>query len=640
MMKAVQGLISVCSLIFASNALAIDEAAIEAYSTMSEVRGISISPSGQRVAIYQVENEKGDVFVIDLDTDEVISRVRMLDSDLGNLRYFDEDFVFLEYKVRRFFGHLGNTGPVHMRMLDMEVGRLEYVGRYKVGPSRFHVVGKTDDKRMLFLSSWTGGKSGHLSMFKYEIDVGLVPKSLATGNRHTLSWFVGEKGKFFIREDFDPDRDYHSINIIRGKEETVLYSQNTESRVLDVVGMQFGGKALVYRNMLAGSNQMSYHLMDLATGETSAPIFSAESSRVLYDIDYNVLGFESGQYPNYEYEFLVPELSTRFEAIQAAYPGATVRFLECTNDRKHIVVGVSSDWSNSYYLRFTEGQEPKVITMDKRAKSEDPVRREILSYAMPDGSMVRTRITATQKTLNTKAAPTVVLANWPGQDFTPVNFTWAAEFMANQGYIVVMPEVRGSEFSGTFLPQGKPEWKATPIRDLDRVLSGLSESGVIDPTRLCIVGHGVGGFTSLAAATNSQFDFKCVVSLDGVADLDPLGDEVRRFGSKKDPIVTGIERVFGFDTKDKDSIKARSPIDNAAAFSSPTLLMYFKKGVRFRELQATRMSKALKKAGKNVTLVALKGEDTFVRRPDGRKQFLEQLALFLEQHLPAGTPSE
>ena len=76
-----------------------------------------------------------------------------------------------------------------------------------------------------------------------------------------------------------------------------------------------------------------------------------------------------------------------------------------------------------------------------------------------------------------------------------------------------------------------------------------------------------------------------------------------------------------------------SPVFHADAFKAPVLLIHGKKDTVVRIDQSKAMNKALRKAGKDVTFIQLKGEDHWLTQEDTRIEMLRAAAEFIERHL-------
>src|SRR5690606_591807 len=102
-------------------------------------------------------------------------------------------------------------------------------------------------------------------------------------------------------------------------------------------------------------------------------------------------------------------------------------------------------------------------------------------------------------------------------------FDKLAQAMASHGYAVIQPQFRGSTGFG------QAHWEAGPGEggrdmqdDLDDDLTALGKGGRVDADRVCIVGASYGGYAALAGAAFTPGQYRCVISIHGVSDLNKI----------------------------------------------------------------------------------------------------------------------
>jgi dipeptidyl aminopeptidase/acylaminoacyl peptidase len=81
-----------------------------------------------------------------------------------------------------------------------------------------------------------------------------------------------------------------------------------------------------------------------------------------------------------------------------------------------------------------------------------------------------------------------------------------------------------------------------------------------------------------------------------------------------------------------------SPVRHADRLSVPLLLIHGSIDTVVEPEQSKMMLQAAQKAGKNVQLVTLKGEDHNLSRSDTRLQMLQAMGAFLRANLPVAAP--
>ncbi|MFO1468416.1 MAG: alpha/beta fold hydrolase [Steroidobacteraceae bacterium] len=228
--------------------------------------------------------------------------------------------------------------------------------------------------------------------------------------------------------------------------------------------------------------------------------------------------------------------------------------------------------------------------------------------------------------------PLVVLPHGGPASRDTEGFDWWAQALADQGYAVLQPNFRGSNVSRSLLEAGYGEWGRKMQTDLSDGVNYLATQGIIDPTRVCIVGASYGGYAALAGVTLQSGIYRCAVSVAGPSDL----PRMRRWTwSNQLGITTRYwNRFWGVAEHDDVALKAISPSFHPDGVTAPILLIHGRDDTVVPFEQSEAMLSALKRAGKQVELVTLKHEDHWLSSGDTRLQMLEATVSFLRQHNP------
>ncbi len=172
--------------------------------------------------------------------------------------------------------------------------------------------------------------------------------------------------------------------------------------------------------------------------------------------------------------------------------------------------------------------------------------------------------------------------------------------------------------------------------DVSDGVAELARQGVIDPKRACIVGASYGGYVALAGMTVQQGLYRCAVSYAGVSDLNdflewfsPSQDDDRDAGTRY------LRKFIGASGNDDPALHALSPSRLAARADAPVLLIHGADDTTVPIAQSRKMERELRRAGKPVDFVLLKGEDHQLSRDATRKAMLKAAMDFVEAHNPA-----
>jgi len=206
-----------------------------------------------------------------------------------------------------------------------------------------------------------------------------------------------------------------------------------------------------------------------------------------------------------------------------------------------------------------------------------------------------------------KNLPLIVMPHGGPNARDSESYDWWVQFLAEQGYVVIQPNYRGSTGYGTdFYELGKGEWGGKMQDDLVDSIGWLAGQGVVDPKRVCIVGASYGGYAAMRGAQRDTKHYRCAVSYAGISDLNAILKYDRNTMGK------GVVEYWRNRATDFDAV---SPRFHAAEFGTP-----------ISELQ---------KAGKRYEYLEQKKADHHFSRAEDRLEFLRALKAFLDQHNPA-----
>jgi dipeptidyl aminopeptidase/acylaminoacyl peptidase len=229
--------------------------------------------------------------------------------------------------------------------------------------------------------------------------------------------------------------------------------------------------------------------------------------------------------------------------------------------------------------------------------------------------------------------PLVVLPHGGPQARDYANFDWQAQCLAAQGYAVLQPNFRGSTgYSRAFMDAGNHEWGRKMQTDLSDGVRYLVQQGLVDQTRVAILGASYGGYAALAGATLDPGVYRCAISIAGVSDVKAMMDwDTQRAGDKWNPEIRYMQLMLG-DEKDFDSI---SPAKQASKAYCPILLIHGTDDSVVSYAQSQRMDEALTQAGKAHEFITLKGQDHWETIGSARIEMMKHALDFLGKYNPA-----
>jgi dipeptidyl aminopeptidase/acylaminoacyl peptidase len=215
------------------------------------------------------------------------------------------------------------------------------------------------------------------------------------------------------------------------------------------------------------------------------------------------------------------------------------------------------------------------------------------------------------------------------------DFDWWSQALAEQGYAVLRPNYRGSSIDRRFISAGFGEWGRKMQTDLVDGVRYLAQQGIVDPSRVCIVGGSYGGYAALAGVTLDPGVYRCAVAVAGITDLKRFLLWQQQTSQTDWRLATRFwDRFIGVSGQDDPLLDRLSPISHVDAVSVPVLLIHGRDDTVVPFEQSDLMFRALRHAGKDAQFVTLKHEDHWLSRSDTRLQMLESSVAFLRAHNP------
>ncbi|MBB3982527.1 acetyl esterase/lipase [Sphingobium fontiphilum] len=310
------------------------------------------------------------------------------------------------------------------------------------------------------------------------------------------------------------------------------------------------------------------------------------------------------------------------------------RIVSSSRDKQRLIVLVDRpDLPGAYYYYDTSGGVMNFLSAVNgrfRGKARlSPVKT--IRYKARDGLEIAAVLTLPSGR-DAQKLPMILLPHGGPFARDYESWDWWAQFLAWRGYAVLQPNYRGSSGYGTaFAEKGEGQWGLAMQDDLDDAVDWAVAQGIADAGRVCIAGASYGGYAAMRAAQRNGDKYRCAISYAGVSDLAAMMRYDRRF------LNSGTRRDWM--KEQAPDFAAVSPINFAAQFSTPILLMHGKKDRRVRVDQSRKMAEKLKAAGKaegrDYIYVEQPEADHHFSREADRLEFLQRMDAFLKDHNPA-----
>ncbi|HLF32447.1 MAG TPA: prolyl oligopeptidase family serine peptidase [Xanthomonadales bacterium] len=607
---------------------------IEYWALRDVVSNVEVSPDGKKLALMRIPTKDGNPvievyhaanlhkapFRINADPMEIISFDWVGDADI---------VVSFRQKVRDKIDGF-NEGVYEYRLAMLDVKREKIDEFREINPTLENLLPNDADKVIISFNPGSDRSSKIDEAFRprayYELDLDSGAKKLLIQGQITLGQVEFDaNGKPWQARGYDRGTDELLWYIRRpgATDWEEVYRQHENSfENFEVLGPVPGKPNQIY--VLANNGQDKEALWEF-------DIDRKAFGEILYgrsDVDIAGVRYHSNAWTNPDeivgavylkdklhVEYWDATEAATYAQLESLIPGAHEIYITSRSreDQTLTVYNVGPHDPGTYYL-IKEGHLVTIGSKQPLLKSEDLADVRYITYAARDGRSIPGYITLPR---GEPPFPTIVLPH--GGPFVSERVSWDewGQLLANQGYLVLQPQYRGSRnyglefYQSAFINGGQGGFKMQD--DKDDGIAYLVKEGLTDPARVAMFGWSYGGYAALVAAARTPQIYQCVVA--GAAVSDPLmqvsyySDIIRGAGE--------IEQVSMW----RDSV---SPITQVEKVNVPILLVHGNVDQRVPPVHVRKYLAELEKYDKPHKYVELDGADHF----SNTLFFHHQLTLF------------
>jgi dipeptidyl aminopeptidase/acylaminoacyl peptidase len=224
--------------------------------------------------------------------------------------------------------------------------------------------------------------------------------------------------------------------------------------------------------------------------------------------------------------------------------------------------------------------------------------------------------------------PAVVWVHGGPASQTRANFRADIQMLLDQGYAVLMPNIRGSTGYGrAYMEADEVERRPDALEDLAAGRAWLAAQPGIDPARIGIMGQSYGGWAVLAAVTLQPELWKAAVNFYGIADFVTL---LERTGPwRRDHRA----REYGFPETDAALFDRISPLRHVGNVVAPLLVLHGDRDPRVPMHESEQFVAAMEERQKQVRYERFTYAGHGFIRPDHRKRVYEAVAAHFGSYL-------
>jgi dipeptidyl aminopeptidase/acylaminoacyl peptidase len=612
---------------------------IEDYGKLPNISLMVVSPDAQRIAYRDVSTDKDLLIIRELKTKKLISAIDISNVN-PNFAYFisNEKLILVATQNRYLNGYRGRhevsaafafnltTNKLHQLLIP---GRGIYGGQTQLG----RVIAISPDKKYAYMPAYKD--LGSFNLYKVNLTKNKKPRIYQRGKKDTIDFFMDDQANVLARERYNNDTNIHQIESLIDGDWVKIFKEETSYRTKSFAGITPDFKSLVMLNKDKKHGRVAYFTMSLADGKISDATFSHKDKdveRLLTDINRVVHGVRySGFTPTYE--FFDNKLNARIRGINHAMPNNAFIVADYTPDWSSIILYMDGQNSSGDYVLYQNSTLSRLASIRAAITPEtvNPITQ--YSFKARDGLIIPTLMT---KPVNSKLEklPAIILPHGGPESYDTISFDWMSQYFANQGYLVIQPQFRGSTgFGPEHTLAGRGQWGKAMQDDLTDAVKDLINKGFIDKDKICIVGSSYGGYAALAGAAFTPDLYQCAVSINGVADVEAmLKKEKINYGSDH-WVVSYWQDLISNGDINKDHLKQISPINHIKNINIPILLIHGELDQIVPISQSEEMFDELEDADKKANFIELEKGDHYLSKGKNRMQALRKIDEFIKKHI-------
>ena len=250
---------------------------------------------------------------------------------------------------------------------------------------------------------------------------------------------------------------------------------------------------------------------------------------------------------------------------------------------------------------------------------------EELRFPTLDGTEIQTFVYKPQNFVSEHRYPTILWLHGGQESQYDYGFNFRVQLFAAEGYVVVMPNVRGSGGRGQeFALALNKAYGTADVEDVIVATDYVIEQGYVDPDRL-----GIGGWSSGGTLTN--FVIAKTDRFAGAISGASVGWYTTTYGH--DPYQRWWHTELGTPWENRDLWDRISPFMMVENITTPTLFIHGEKDWNQPVIHSEQMYQAMRYLGREALLVVYPGAYHGIRRPVYHKDLLTRFVDWFDKYV-------
>lgn len=579
-----------------------------------EITGAQISPDGKYLAFVKPWKNTRNLWV--KKTEEPFSSARLLTTEtkrpigtwlwsrdgkyIAYVKDHDGDENFNVYIV-----DAGADAPSSRDLTGLKGVRVQLFNTSKKDADTFYIGLNDRDKAWHDL---------------YQLSISTGERTLIRKNTERISgWIFDPGGKLRLATRVADSGDQEVLRVDENGF-TRVYSCNVFEECAPVRFHKDGKRVYMKTNKGGDVDLLALVLLDPETGAVegveSDPAKRADFGSALFSEATGELIATSYQDERTRRYFHDKSVEADYKWLEAKLPGKEISLSSRTDDERVWLITAVGDTEPGEAYLFD--RKTRRLTAQYRIREKLP--REALApmqairYTSSDGLEIPAYLTL-PKGSSSKALPTIVVPHGGPWARDSWGYNPLAQFFANRGYAVLMPNFRGSTGYGKkYLNAGNGEWGRKMQDDVTWGVKYLVAQGITDPKRVAIMGGSYGGYSALAGITLTPDLYRAAVDVSGPSNLRTLLNAIPAYWEAQRKIM--YTRMADPGTPEGQAwMNQRSPLSAVGRIKTTVLVVQGARDPRVNRAEAEQIVIALRESGLPVEYLLAPDEGHGFARP-------------------------
>lgn len=590
-----------------------------------EITGYQISPDGTKFAFLKSYNNRMNIFVQDVGTNEVR---RITDSTTRDIRQYswknDQTIIYAQ----------DNNGDenYHIYTTNIQTGVARDITPFP--DTRTKIINSLPDNEQEILIVSNQRNPTIFDVYRLNVITG------------DIIFEVENPGNF---TDYKTDNQ-GVVRIAYGKDvitgNNLIYYRPTGDQAFKLIlSTDYRDHVTVLR--FDGANDKIYILSDLGRDRQALVVFNPEQVReecVLLENPYvDIAGAVISKQSNkllYAYYltdkfhyFYFDKESQRISEFLKRHFGSNDYKIVSVNktETKYVILEYSDIKPGTYYYYDSDtGTLAKLTDTAPWLKDELLAHMQPVQYTSRDGYSINGYLTL-PKGSKGKNLPVIILPHGGPWIRDYWGFRPEVQFLANRGYAVLQMNFRGSTGYGkAFVNAGNKEWGRKMQNDITDGAKWLIAQGIADPKRIGIFGASYGGYAVLAGLTFTPELYACGIDLSGPSNLFTFIANVPSYWK---PTIGQFYEQIGHPEKDAELLREASPIFHVDKIRAPLFVAQGARDPRVKINESEQLVSAMRDRGIPLEYMVKSDEGHGFLKEENRLDFYQAMEQFLNKYL-------